>query len=154
MTAPVRALLSDQPLQLSELLTHVAHPGVGAVASFLGTVRDVNEGRAVTGIDYEAYGPMAQAEMERIAQEAVVRWPGLRVSVAHRTGTLVIGEASVAIACAHARRAPAADAMRFVIEELKVRVPVWKREHYADGHREWIDPTATATVVPSAPEAL
>lgn len=150
MSECVRAVLTDQPLELARLLADVAHPGVGAVASFLGTVRDLNDGRPVTGIDYEAYGPMAEAEMTRIAQEAVARWPGLRVSLAHRTGTLTIGEASVAIACAHARRAPAADAMRQVIEELKVRVPVWKREHYTDGERVWIDPTAAAGTPPAA----
>ena len=146
MSELVHAVLTDGPIDIGTLVAQVAHPGVGAVATFLGTVRDLNDGRAVTGIDYESYGPMAREEMERIAREAVTAWPGLRVSVVHRIGMLQVGEVSVAIACAHARRAPAADAMRQVIEELKVRVPIWKREHYTDGDRQWVDPTASEGV--------
>jgi molybdopterin synthase catalytic subunit len=107
-------------------------------------VREHNDGRVVTGIDYEAYEPMASRELERVAVEVADRWPGVRVAVEHRVGTLQVREASVAIACAHARRAPAMEAMRHCIEALKVRVPIWKREHYADGTREWVDPTRPA----------
>lgn len=126
------------------MVASVVDGGVGAVATFLGTVRNLNDGRAVTGIDYEAYQPMAEREMRAIADEVMSRWPGLRVAIVHRVGTLQVGDISVAIACAHARRAPSADAMREAIEALKVRVPIWKREHYADGDRSWVDPTRLA----------
>jgi molybdopterin synthase catalytic subunit len=139
--------VTQAPLDLGALIARVAGPDAGAIASFVGTVRNHHEGRAVTGIDYEAYEPMASLELARVAHEALERWPSVRVAVSHRVGTLVVGEASVAIAVASPRRAPALDAVRFVIETLKVRVPIWKREHYVDGTRAWVDPTA------SAPEA-
>jgi molybdopterin synthase catalytic subunit len=136
--------ITEAPIDLTALVAHVQHDGVGAVATFLGTVRDVNDGRTVTGIDYEAYQPMAEREMRAIASEMCAQWEGLRMAIVHRVGTLHIGDVSVAIACAHARRAPAADAMRAAIEALKVRVPIWKREHYADGDWTWVDPTVSA----------
>ncbi len=137
---PFIALVTD-PIDVARVVQAVSHPAVGAVASFLGTVRDVNDNRSVTGIDYEAYEPMAHREMDTIAREVAEQFPGVRVSVVHRLGTLVVGDVSVAIACAHARRAPAADAMRVVIEQLKLRVPIWKREHYTEGEWTWVDPS-------------
>jgi molybdopterin synthase catalytic subunit len=110
----------------------------------VGTVREVNEGRAVTGIDYTAYGAMAASELDAIVREAASRFGTDHVVVEHRIGTLSLGDASVAIAAAHPRRAAAYDASRYVIEEIKKRVPIWKREHYADGTREWVDPTRHA----------
>ena len=136
---PAIALITA-PVDLAQVVASVSHASVGAIASFLGIVREVNDGRIVSGIDYEAYEPMAHREMDAIAREAGQQFPGVRVSIVHRLGTLTVGEASVAIACAHARRAPAADAMRFIIEQLKVRVPIWKREHYTDGEWTWVDP--------------
>ncbi len=144
MTSPERGALVEivkSAIDLNRLVALVQHDGVGAVATFLGTVRDVNDGRHVTGIDYEAYQPMAEVEMRAIAAELGAQWEGLSVAMVHRVGTLAVGDVSVAIACAHARRAPAADAMRTAIEALKVRVPIWKREHYADGEWTWVDPT-------------
>jgi molybdopterin synthase catalytic subunit len=105
----------------------------------------VNAGRAVEGIDYRAYEPMAARELAGIAAEAERRWPGVRVAVAHRVGYLRLGEASVAIASSHAHRAPAFEACRWVLEAVKRRVPVWKREHYADGGRDWVDARAGAS---------
>ncbi len=139
---PAVALITE-PIDLAQLIASVSHASVGAIASFLGTVRELNDGRSVTGIDYEAYEPMAHREMLAIAREAGQQFSGVRVSIVHRLGTLTVSEASVAIACAHARRAPAADAMRLVIEQLKVRVPIWKREHYTDGEWTWVDPMGT-----------
>lgn len=133
-----------EPIDLLALVGRVQDPGVGAIATFVGTVREHNAGRAVSGIDYEAYEPMASQELARVVAEAGAQWPTVRCAVVHRVGTLEVGEASVAIACADARRAPSMDAMRFVIETLKVRVPIWKREHYVDGTREWVDPTRTS----------
>jgi len=137
----MRVALVDRPIDLAALLAEVAGVGNGAAVLFVGTVRDVNDGRPVTGIDYSAYTGMAAKELDAIVREAVERFGTGDVVVEHRLGTLGLGEASVAIAVAHPRRAPAYEASRYVIEELKRRVPVWKREHYADGTRDWVDPT-------------
>ena len=128
-------------IDVARLIARVSHAGVGAISTFLGTVREHNDGRAVTGIDYEAYEPMASLELMAIAQETCVATPGLQVAIEHRIGTLVVGDVSVAIAASHARRAPAMAATQRVIETLKQRVPIWKREHYVDGERAWVDPT-------------
>lgn len=130
----------EAPIDLTQLVARVEHPGVGAISTFLGTVREHNAGRAVTGIDYEAYEPMAGLELMAIANETCTATPGLRLAVEHRIGTLVVGDVSVAIAAAHARRAPALAAVQQVIEALKKRVPIWKREHYVDGERRWVEP--------------
>jgi molybdopterin synthase catalytic subunit len=135
------ARLTTEPIDPRQVLALVASPAHGASSLFLGTVRDTNEGRSVTGIDYSAYEAMAGAEMERIANEAMTRYPGAAVALIHRVGYLELTDISVAIAAAHARRGQALDAARYMIEELKKRVPIWKREHYVDGTSEWIDPT-------------
>jgi molybdopterin synthase catalytic subunit len=135
-----RGALTEAPLDPAALLAEVVSPAHGATALFVGTVRDVNDGRAVLGIDYTAYAPMAARELDAIAGEVAARH-GARVALEHRVGALVLGEASVAIAAAHVHRAPAFAACREAIEEIKRRVPIWKREHYADGERVWVDPT-------------
>jgi molybdopterin synthase catalytic subunit len=137
----VRTAVVDHPLDPAALLAEVASVDSGASTLFVGTVRRVNEGRGVTGIDYSAYGPMAESELAAIAAEAAERFGTSRIVVEHRVGALALGEASIIIAVSHARRAPAMDAQRYLIEEIKKRVPVWKREHYVDGTREWVDPT-------------
>ena len=146
MTAPMaplpRAAITDAPLDAARLLAEVGRTANGATVAFVGTVREVNDGRAVTGIDYSAYREMAERELDAIVREAAARFGTPDIVAEHRLGTLALGEASVAIAAAHPHRAPAFDACRHVIEEIKRRVPVWKREHYADGTREWVDPTA------------
>jgi molybdopterin synthase catalytic subunit len=125
------------------LMDEIAHPAHGAVVLFTGNVRDVNDARPVTGIDYTAYRGMAEAELNRIADEVSAKYSDLSIVVEHRVGTLTVGETSVAIATAHAHRAEAYDANRFVIEELKRRLPVWKREHYTDGSRQWVGQDGT-----------
>jgi molybdopterin synthase catalytic subunit len=135
------ARLTSEPIDVATLIRDVTSDERGAVSLFLGTVRNTNEGRAVDGIDYSAYDAMAVAEMNRIADEATQRFEGVAVLMTHRTGTLRVGDVSVAIACGHAHRAPALDANRYVIEQLKRRVPIWKREHYLDGTSEWVDPS-------------
>lgn len=146
----IRTAIVDAPIDAATLLAAVTSPATGATTLFLGTVRDVNEGRAVSGIEYSAYTAMASEELQRVADDAAARFDGIRVSVAHRVGTLQLEEVSVAIAVAHARRAPAMDAQRFIIEELKRRVPIWKREHYVEGDWHWVDPTAqSAKLEPS-----
>jgi molybdopterin synthase catalytic subunit len=133
--------LSAEPLGLEPLVREVAAPEHGALATFLGLVRDHHAGRQVTRLEYQAYGPMAEAECGQIVAEAERRW-ACRVALRHRTGVLAIGEAAVAIAVGSGHRAEAFEACRFVIEELKRRVPIWKREAYADGSEAWVDPTA------------
>jgi molybdopterin synthase catalytic subunit len=137
----IRAALVTRAIDVGALIVEVADVSTGATALFAGTVRDSNDGRAVAGIEYAAYTAMAQRELLRIAQEAAQRYDPLRVVVEHRIGALALGDVSVGIVTAHAHRGPAIDGMRFVIEEIKRRVPIWKRELYADGTREWVDPT-------------
>lgn len=142
-------VLSEAPLSLDEIVSSVVSPERGGVAVFLGFVRDHHAGRSVVGLDYEAYGPMAESECETIVREAEARWP-VRVAVRHRVGRLAVGETAVVVAAAGAHRTEAFDACRHVIEELKRRVPIWKRERYADGTEAWVDPTAPGETVPAA----
>lgn len=115
----------------------------GAVTLFVGTVRRRNRERTVTRLTYEAYTEMARDELERIATEALERFEVDRVAARHRLGELSPGEVSVAIAVGGAHRDPCYAASRYVIEELKQRLPVWKREAYEDGASEWLDGRAS-----------
>jgi molybdopterin synthase catalytic subunit len=133
------SLLTDQPLDLVALVTEVSGPDRGGIASFLGLVRNHHEGRGVLRLEYSAYGPMAEAEAATIVTEAEARWP-VRVAARHRLGLLEVGQAAVAVAAAGAHRAEAFDACRFVIEELKRRVPIWKKEFLDDGTTNWVEP--------------
>lgn len=110
----------------------------GAVLLFVGVVRDHNDGRGVSGVGYEAYEEMAEKVLLEIATEASVALGSDRVAVVHRVGELAVGEASVAIAVSSPHRAEAYDASRYVIEEIKKRVPVWKQERYVDGSVDWV----------------
>lgn len=145
----MRVAIVRSPLDPSALLAEVAASANGALVLFVGTVREINEGRAVEGIEYTAYESMAARELDTIAAEAASRFETDHIVVEHRVGALAVGDASVVIAVAHPHRAQAYDASRYVIEELKRRVPIWKREAYVDGTREWVDPTATRTEVAS-----
>lgn len=139
-SAQVRiAALTDLPINTADLISAVASASAGAVSVFIGTVRNQNEGRAVTGITYEGYLPMAQAELEAIASEVCMATPGVAVAVMHRLGYLSVGEVSVAIAASHAHRRQAISASTRVIEEIKVRLPVWKHEHYVGADSEWLE---------------
>ena len=138
----MRSALVRRAIDLAALITEVQRAGNGAAVLFVGTVRDVNDGRAVTGMEYTAYEAMAARELQLVVAEAAARFGTDDVVVEHRLGPLQVGEVSVAIVAAHPHRARAFDATRYVIEELKRRVPIWKLEHYVDGTREWVDPTA------------
>jgi molybdopterin synthase catalytic subunit len=129
--------LVTDPIDLGALLALVRSPERGGVASFLGTVRNHHHGRDVLRLEYSAYGPMAEAECERIVAEAESRWD-VAVALRHRVGELEIGDTAVAIAAASAHRDEAFLACRYVIEEVKRRLPIWKREVYADGSVEWV----------------
>lgn len=142
----------EEVIDVSKLLGRVAGNANGATVLFLGTVRDVNDGRDVTGIEYTAYRSMAERELARIVEEAATLAQSKDIAVEHRLGELSVGECSVAVAVAHPHRGRAFDAARFVIEELKRRVPIWKREHYADGTREWVSATRGHTELVDAGE--
>ena len=129
--------LTESPLDLGELLASVQSPERGGVACFLGTVRNHHGGREVLRLEYSAYAPMVEAECARIVAEAESRWQ-VAVALRHRIGRLEIGDAAVAVAAASAHRDEAFVACRHIIEELKRRVPIWKREVYADGTVEWV----------------
>jgi len=141
------ATLVRRPIDPVALVRAVSSPGNGAVILFLGAVRQVNEGRDVTGIDYAAYEGMALRELQAIVDEGAVRFDTGDVVVEHRLGELQVEDVSVGIAVGHAHRDQAYAVSRWVIEELKRRVPIWKREHYTDGTREWVDPSGHASAV-------
>lgn len=137
-----RSAIVDRPIIPTSLIAEVSSERAGAVSLFLGTVRDTSDGHSVAGIDYTAYTAMAEAELGRIVGEAGTRFDVTALVVEHRIGALALGEVSVGIAAAHVHRAPALDSIRYVIEEIKKRVPIWKLEHYTDGTQSWVDPTA------------
>jgi len=138
------------PIDVSTVRDAVSRPGAGAVLVFEGVARDNFDGRPVLGLDYEAYAEMAVPQMEAIAAELAARWPGARVAMVHRTGALEIGEASVVIAVSAPHRVEAYEASRFAIDALKARVPVWKKERYADG-AAWKANAESPTTGPEAP---
>jgi len=125
------------PIDEARLLASVRLPARGGTALFVGTVRSHHQGRGVVRLEYSAYAPMAEAECARIVEEACQRWP-VAVALEHRLGTLEVGEAAVVVAVAGAHRDEAFAACRHVIEELKRRVPIWKRETFEDGAVEWV----------------
>ncbi|HEY2026505.1 MAG TPA: molybdenum cofactor biosynthesis protein MoaE [Gemmatimonadaceae bacterium] len=132
--------LTRGPIDATALLGRCARPANGALLLFVGVVREMNDGRAVTGIEYSAYEAMAAKELADIATEAAARFGTPDIAIEHRLGELALEDASVGIAVGHPHRGGAYDASRWIIEQLKHRVPIWKREHYVDGTREWVDP--------------
>jgi molybdopterin synthase catalytic subunit len=140
-------VLTREPISPAALLAEVASPECGGTCLFLGTVRDGPEDGGVTGIEYSAYEPMAVAELDRIHAEAVKRWPGARIAVRHRLGLVATEDASIGIAVAAPHREAAFAACRYVIEAVKQRLPVWKKELRADGTMLWVDPQGRPAVV-------
>lgn len=130
--------VTRDPIDPAALLDAVVSPSDGAALLFWGVVRNRNDGRAVTHLEYEAYAEMAEATLAEIVAEARARWEVGEIGAVHRIGRLEVGEGSVAIAVASPHRAEAYEASRYVIEELKRRVPIWKREGYAEGGSEWL----------------
>jgi len=127
--------LTRHPIDVADLLAAVQSAERGGTCVFLGTVRNDAD---VTGIEYSAYDDMALAEIERILAEARDRWPGSRVMLQHRLGLIPVGEASIAIAAAAPHRDAAFAACRYVIEEVKKRLPIWKKELRGDGSATWV----------------
>ena len=129
--------VTDQPIDLNELVRYVTDPEAGAIATFIGTTRNNNEGRKVIALDYEAYPEMAEKELARIGDDARKQWPICRMAITHRLGPVQIGEASVVIVVSAAHRSAAFAASRFAIEEIKKTVPIWKKEVF-EGGEVWI----------------
>ena len=129
--------VTDQPLNLQELVAFVTDAEAGAIATFIGTTRNNNEGRRVMALDYDAYPEMAEKELKRIGEEAGRKWPIRRMAIIHRIGPVQITQASVMIAVSSAHRDAAFAACRFAIEEIKKTVPIWKKELY-EGGELWI----------------
>ena len=128
---------TDHTIDLAEIVRYVTDPQAGAIATFIGTTRNHNDGRRVIALDYEAYRDMAEKELARIGADAARQWPICRMAIVHRLGPVQIGEASVAIAVSSAHRDAAFAASRFAIEEIKKTVPIWKKEVF-EGGEVWI----------------
>lgn len=126
------------PLALDLLLAEVEGPERGGVVTFTGVVRDHSRGQTIEYLEYEAYVPMAEAEMRKIVAEAEERWSGVRVAMVHRIGRLEIGDAAVMVAAAGPHRPEAFEACRFAIDTLKATVPIWKKE-FAEGGAYWVE---------------
>jgi MoaE-MoaD fusion protein len=130
--------VTTEPLDARRVEQAVAHAGAGALCTFTGIVRDNSRGRSVTHLEYEAFVEMATQQMRHIADEIGERWPEARVAMAHRTGRLEIGEPSVVVSASAPHRAEAIAACKWGIDRLKETVPIWKKEHAADG-TFWIE---------------
>jgi molybdopterin synthase catalytic subunit len=136
----IECLVTSVRIDTGALIDAAGDPASGAISVFVGTARNTSpqrDGADVTRLDYEAYVPMAEQEMRTIAAEAAERFGAVKIFVHHRIGTLEIGDAAVAIVVSTPHRAAAFDACRYVIEELKQRVPIWKKEVFHDG-AEWV----------------
>lgn len=125
--------IGTAPLSLERAVADVSHPSAGGVATFLGAVRDHNDGREVVLLEYEAYAPMAESELANIFAELSAELPGVRVSAYHRIGPLHVGDAAVVCAASAPHRGEAFAACRELIDRIKSRLPIWKREHGPDG---------------------
>lgn len=132
--------LSDHVLDTTALARELASASAGACVSFEGWVRDHNEGRAVRRLAYQSYAPLALVEGERVLAEAVAQFAIERAICVHRTGELAIGELAVWVGISAAHRDAAFAACRYVIDEIKQRVPIWKNEFYDDGDSGWLHP--------------
>ncbi len=136
--APNRTSVTTVELDLPSLIRLVDAPATGAVTTFVGLVRDHNQGRRVLHLVYEAYEPLAERALQRIVDEARERWPAVTLAIHHRIGRLAIGEASVAIAASSPHRTDAFAACRYAIERIKQIVPIWKHEYF-EGGDVWIE---------------
>lgn len=129
--------ITAEPINITAVIDSVKTSGAGAIDVFVGTTRDHSKGRAVSGLEYEAYVPMALKCMNEIESETRRQWNLHEINIVHRVGKVSIGEPSVVIAVSSAHRDEAFKACRFLIDQLKLVVPIWKREFFSDGSVEW-----------------
>lgn len=139
----------EAPIDGLALLQSVSDHGCGAEVLFLGTVRRSDEDGPVVAIEYSAYTAMADEEFDRIIEEARTRWLGARFAVRHRIGEIPVGEPSIGVAVAAPHRMEAYAASRFVVDEAKRRLPIWKRERFEDGSAEWRENTDGPAMAPA-----
>ncbi len=142
--AEITARITNEPLEVASLIECASDRSCGAVASFIGTVRETasvggNEDKPVTRLEYDAHPELAPKAMTDIAQQAADKWSLERVVAVHRTGACDLGDPTVVIACGAAHRGDALEACRWIIDTVKTTVPIWKKEIYADGS-SWVDP--------------
>ncbi len=135
--------LTTQPIDTAAVLSNVNSHAAGAVVLFLGTAREFTAGRQTASLEYECFAEMAQAKLAEIEATARARWPLIGCSIVHRLGPVALGEASVAVAVSSPHRDVAFEAGKWLIDTLKVVVPIWKKEHWADGTTEWVHPGVT-----------
>lgn len=131
--------ISSSVIRPDKLREALADPAAGAYAAFEGWIRNENEGRGVLRLEYESYEPLAVKEGERVIREATGKYPILRAHCVHRTGMLEIGECAVWVGVSAPHRDEAFAACRYIIDQVKVRLPIWKKEHYVDGHSGWVN---------------
>ena len=141
--------LSEIPIDAAALAHELADAGAGACVTFEGWVRNRNEGRAVRRLGYQAYALLAVAEGERVLAEARAKFAVVDAACVHRVGTQEVGELAVWVGVSAAHRGAAFDACRWIIDEVKRRVPIWKNEHYADGESGWLHPDNSPVEAPN-----
>ncbi|MDQ3234022.1 MAG: molybdenum cofactor biosynthesis protein MoaE [Pseudobdellovibrionaceae bacterium] len=139
MADTIKVSITDQPINTDELLQSLGASHHGAQVSFFGVVRDINLGRQVKGIEYDAFVPLAEQTFREFCAEAQATWgQDMHVTIVHRIGSLGIGDISVALLVSTRHRGEAYEISRYIIEELKHRSPIWKKEHYSDGSSDWV----------------
>ncbi|MDH3612730.1 MAG: molybdenum cofactor biosynthesis protein MoaE [Gammaproteobacteria bacterium] len=132
-------VMTVDPINPDALRRQLFDAGAGAYCGFEGWIRNENEGQAVLRLEYEAYDPLALSEGETILAEAKQKFPFLHAHCVHRTGVLDIGDCAVWVGVSAPHRDEAFQACRYIIDQLKVRLPIWKKEHYVDGHSGWVN---------------
>ncbi len=132
--------LTHEPIDHHAVTESVRRPDCGGVVTFLGTVRDLTDGRITVALDYEAYPVMAEKKLAEVERETRERWPVGEMALVHRLGHLDVGDVSVVVAISCPHRGQAFDACRYAIDRLKEVVPIWKKENWADGRTEWVHP--------------
>lgn len=138
VTANTIVHIGPEPIRIEPLLAAVGHASCGATSSFIGTTRDMFQGRKVLRLEYEAYASMAKREMRKICDALRQKWRDIHgVAICHRLGSVAVGEASVLIAVSSPHRKTAIQAVEYAIDTLKATVPIWKKEIFADGSAEW-----------------
>ena len=131
--------LSDKPIRADEAQKQPVDVEAGAQVTFEGWVRDHNGGRSVKNLEYEAFKSLAEKEGNRILAEVRTKFPVLSVTCVHRTGLLSVGDLAIWVAVTARHRNAAFDACRYIIDEVKKRVPIWKKEHYREGDSGWVN---------------
>ena len=132
--------LVDCPIDVPAVMKAIADPEAGAHSLFLGTTRRTTGTRQTRFLMYDAYRPMAQIELSRLAQEAAFRWPLRHLVIVHRLGHVDLGEASIAIGVSSAHRSDPFEAIPWLMDQIKSCVPIWKQENWSDGSSEWVHP--------------